>query len=387
MSGGRKITWRVVGAASVVAVILLATGWEFKERSRPLAAFTAPHRVDIPPVAAASHHLSNVAPPHPPPAGGATGVDECGISKTPSTTSEGGEGDWARISAGEKTRAQWEAALLDSSDFHARAVGLTIHGFELLQTGSTVQAEESRDEVVQLAAGAGDPALYAVALGLCRKTSAIAGPADACQRITVSEWTRLDPDNVVPWLLAAQAARSKSDTQAESLAFTKAANAHKVDDYSGSLLSYGLTELPRGLLPAQKMALTIKLIGIEAAWGTPALSEINRYCSDAALKRDETRAECGDVAELLVSHSTDILTFTVGLRLGGRVGWPPEREKSLWQERDELYGLLPNESSGISCDFVNRMNAYIDKRAQLGELGALRDIRDGRASSSQQMIP
>jgi hypothetical protein len=311
-------------------------------------------------------------------------VDECGIRKTPSTTSEGGEGDWARISAGEKTHALWEAQLLDSSDSHARAVGLTIHGFELLQTGSTVQAEESRDEVVQLAAGAGDPALYAVALGLCRKTSAEVDLTGACQRITVSGWTRLDPDNGVPWLLAAQVARSKSDTQAESLAFTKAANAHKIDDYSGSLFSYGLTELPRGLLPAQKMALAIKLIGIEAAWGTPALSEINRYCSDAALKRDDTRAECGDVAELLVSHSTDILTFTVGLRLGGRVGWSPERVKSLWQERDQLYGLLPNESSGISCDFVNRMNAYLDMRAQLGELGSLRELRDQLSQQSTQ---
>jgi hypothetical protein len=384
MSGGRKITWRVVGAASVVAVILLATGWEFKERSRPLPVFTAPHRVDISPVAGASHHLSDAVTAHPPPAGRATGVDECGISKTPSTTSEGGEGDWARISAGEKIRAQWEAALLDSSDSHARAVGLMIQRFELLQAGSSVRAEESRDEVVQLAAGAGDPALYALALGLCRHTSSEAGVADACQRITVSEWTRLDPDNAVPWLLTAQAARSKSDTQAESLAFTKAATAHKIDDYSGSLFSFGLTELPQGIAPAEKMSLAIELIGLEAASISPAFSETSRYCSDTALKRDETRRECGDVAELLVSHSTDILTFTVGVRLGGRVGWSPERVKSLWQERDGLYGLLPDETRGVSCEFVNRTNAFLDRRAQLGELGALRELRDQLSQQSTQ---
>ena len=250
-----------------------------------------------------------------------------------------------------------------------------IQRYELLEAGSSVQAQESLDELVQLAAGAGDPAPYALAFAICRKWSSEAGPAGACQRITVSEWARLDPDNATPWLLTAQAARSKSDLRAEALAFAKAANAHKVDDYSGSVFSFGLTELPQGMVPAEKMALAIELIGLEAALPSPALSETSRYCSDTALRRAETHTECGSVADLLATRGNTLLTLGSGLRLGERVGWSPERVKGLSQERDVLLGLVAGPLPD-SCDTVNRMNAFLDRRAQLGELGALRELRD-----------
>jgi hypothetical protein len=252
---------------------------------------------------------------------------------------------------------------------------LIIHRFELLQAGSSGQPEESLDELVQLASGAGDPALYALAFAICGKWSSEAVPVDACQRITVSEWTRLDPDNAMPWLLIAQAARNKSDTQAEALAFAKAATAHKIDDYSSAVFAFGLTELPQGIVPVEKMALAIELMGIEAALPSPALSETSRYCSDAALQRDEIHAECNSIAELLVTRGNNLLTLGIGARLGGRVGWPAERVERLSQERDDLMGLAAGPLPD-SCDTVTRMDAFLDRRAQLGELGSLRELHD-----------
>jgi hypothetical protein len=387
MSGGRKITWRVVGATAVVAVILLAVGWVFKERPRAVAVVATPARVGMRPKDASSRKLSNVVRPHVTPAGGPASVEECGITELPPPDADVSESYDQVIAAAPESHKRWEAALLDSSDSHARAVGLLIRRFELLRAGSPVQAEESRDELVQLAAGAGDPALYALAVGQCGKSSADADAAGACQRISLSEWARLDPDNAEPWIATAQAARARNDTQAEAVAFARAADTHKIENESASLLSFGLAELPQGITPAEKMSLSIELIGFEAGWAGPELSEIGRYCSVEAVRRDETHKECDAVAELLVNHGGTILNLGLGVRIGERVGWPSERVKEILREREALFRLIPDERHGWSCDTVYRTNEFIDKRTQLGELGALRDIRDARASSSQPMSP
>jgi hypothetical protein len=133
------------------------------------------------------------------------------------------------------------------------------------------------------------------------------------------------------------------------------------------------------------VSLSIELIGFEAGWGGPELSEISRYCSTEALRRDETHKECDAVAELLVNHGGTILNFGLGVRIGERVGWSSERLKGLSQEREALFRLLPDERQGWSCEMVNRTNEFVDKRAQLGELGALRDTRDRGTPSSQSI--
>jgi hypothetical protein len=387
MSGGWKITWRGACAAFGVVIILVVAGWVYKGRSREVKTLAAAPPVGVRRVRVSPLTFSNVAPPHAPPAEPGVGLVACGIAKVSHTTDDDSESYDLTISATPETHRRWEAALLDSSDSHARAVGLMIRRFELLRAGSPVQAEESRDELVQLAAGAGDPALYALAVGQCRKSSADADTAGACHRISLSEWARLDPDNAVPWIATAQAARARNDTQAEAIAFARAADTHKIDKSSDSLLSFGLTELPRDITPAEKVSLSIELIGFEAGWGGPELSEISRYCSTEALRRDETHKECDAVAELLVNHGGTILNLGFGARIGERVGWSPERVQGILREREALFRLLPDERPGWSCETVYRTNEFIDKRTQLGELGALRDIRDRGTPSSQPMSP
>jgi hypothetical protein len=388
MSGGRKkTTWRVIGAAVVVAVILLAVRWAFKEPAPAMSVSAPPARVGLQPTNALPRNLANAVVPHVPPKQRAAKVDECGITRIPSTATRDGESDADSedddlvISATPETRHRWEAALLDSSDSRARAIGLVIRRTESVRAGSIVQAEESRDELVQLAAGSSDPAVYAIAFGLCRMPFPGASTAGACQRISLSEWTRLDPDNAVPWILAAQAARTRNDTQAETDAFARAADTHRIDNYSDSLLSFGLTEVPRDITPAEKTSLAVELVGYEAAWGGPELSEISRFCAADALRRDETHKECNSVAELLVNHGSTLINFSFGTRIGERVGWPSERLQGLSQERDALIELGTDEEQGWSCEKVHRVNEFIEKRAQLGELAAIRELRDRRTAA------
>jgi len=385
MSAGRKITWRAACGCLIVVFILLVTGWIYQGRAREAGILAPVPAVGARRVGVQLPTFSNVVPPPVATADPAGELASCGIAKVPhiADADSGTSGGYdLTVAVTPKTHEQWESALLDSSDPRARAIGLVVHRMELIRAGSTVQAEESRDELVQLAAGAGDPALYAVANGLCRMKTSDADTVGACQRISLSGWTGLDPDNAVPWILTAQAARSRNDAPAEATAFARAAETHKIDNYSGSLFSSGLAALPQDIAPAEKVSLAIELIGYEAAWGAPEIGEISRYCSADALRRDEVHKECDAVADLLVSRGTTMLVSHFGTTLGERVGWSSERLKAISQEREALQSLFPDEQRGLSCETLRTMIEFMDKRAQFGELGALRELRDHPAQSA-----
>ena len=117
-------------------------------------------------------------------------VDICGIGKV---TVDGN--DPMAISRyvealTEKTSVRWGTALLNSDNLRARAVGLFLQG---LQDPKTEQpaTQAARDELVQLAVGAGDPAIYALALQRCNRMNEFADSSSgACPEISWRGWAR-----------------------------------------------------------------------------------------------------------------------------------------------------------------------------------------------------
>jgi hypothetical protein len=302
----------------------------------------------------------------------------------PATTADANDINQYVIATTREAYDRWKVTLLDSSDLRARAIGLVLQRAEFLRNNSAVQADESRDELVQLAAGGQDAAVYAVAAGLCRTGLSDADAAGSCQRITLTGWARLDPDNAVPWIAIAQSARARGDANAEASAFARAAAARTIDNSGESLLSFALSEMPRDATPLEKSALTIEFIGYETAWGRPEISEIGRYCSPTAVHQNATRKECNAVAELLVGPGTTMLYFSFGGTLGQRVGWPAERVRQVVDEKEALLQLeTRNEQNLWSCDTVSRVNAFIVERERVGEIAALRGLRDQREPSGQ----
>jgi hypothetical protein len=311
----------------------------------------------------------------------------CGIQKVRPAGADAEDVNSGVIKATRETHDRWKAALLDSADTRARAVGLLLQRFESLREDSIVQAEESRDELVQLAAGGSDPALYAIAVGLCQTNEVSAAvTTGACQRISLTEWARTDPSNAMPWIAIAQAARARGDFQAEAAAFSRAAQAHSLRSPGESLFQFGLQEVPRDAAPAEKASLSFELIGHETASIGPELSEIMRYCSADAVKQTQTRKDCNAVAELLVGPETTLLYFSLGTKLGERVGWPAERVHQLSDEKEELLRIsASNTLIPVSCAAISRINTFVDERARVGEIGALRGLRDQREPSGQPM--
>ena len=342
MSGGQKGKWAIPLAMLIVVAVLLVMGWlrrsqlhEVAGRSSAPAPHVAERRIDVSPRAVPT----TTAPPRAATAEPASGIEVCGFGNVPATTADANDINQFVIEMTRKTHERWKATLLDSSDLRARAFGTVLQRVEFLRDDFVAQADESRDELVQLAAGGNDAAVYAIAAGLCQTGFSGADAAGACQRISLAEWARLDPDNAVPWIAIAQAARTRGDTRAEASAFARAAAARRIDNSTVSLLSFAMGETPRDATPLEKSALTIELIGYETAWGRPEISEIGRYCSMAAVNQDETRKECNSIAELLVGPGTTMLYFGFGGTLGARVGWPAERVRQIADEKEALQQL------------------------------------------------
>lgn len=274
-----------------------------------------------------------------------------------------------------RTSGAWLAALLDSDDLRARAVGMVFEG--KMTGGETLRPTEeaTRDALVQLAVGSADPAVYAMALDLCSAFASTPVPG-ACRQLSVAHWANLDPDNATPWLMVAGQARRAHDTAAEAAAFARAAQAQRVDGYNSSMLSYASAALPPDATPLARWFLATEAVGIEAAY-SPPLAATFQHCSADAVRDDQVRQDCAAVAQLLVGRATNLLDFMAGTSLGARAGWPPERVAALTRERDALLQAVneaaPQKPADMwTCEGVRRGNAYMEEWMRSNELAAAR---------------
>jgi hypothetical protein len=286
-----------------------------------------------------------------------------------------------------KADAQWKSALLDSDDYRARAVGLMLQGGNL--DGDAASVEQARDALVQLATGAADPAVYAMAVHLC-DTYADPSPSGSCQRISLREWANIDPDNAVPWLYVADKARAANDAAALTDALGRAAAAHKTDSYNWSLFAYAQPEMPAAATPFEQYYLATELIGYEATWFGPQYTVASKLCSADAVQDERVRQPCDALAELLVSRGTTLLDLGIGESIGAHVGWPSERLTALTQERNALMqSLMQPMATGSTdpwdCTSVRLGNELVRQIARLGELGAARDALERSGETVQEM--
>jgi hypothetical protein len=359
----------------LVAIIIIIGFW-LRQSSRPIA---APLRVsEIVHTGAPPAVKTTVRPDKPRTVSAATTLDICGLGKVPIDTSDPFAAGRYLGDLTNKARARWLSALLDSDDIRARAAGLFLEG--KLTGSDSAQEDQTRDALVQLAVGASDPAIYAMAVYACNTYSDPA-PAGSCQQITLKKWARLDTDNAVPWLLVAGQAHARNDAATEAAAFGQAAKAHKADAYNYSLYTFAESELPRDVTPLERWYLAIELIGIESATASDQYISASKHCSAEAMQDRGVRQQCNALAELMVSNGTTLLDLGIGTHIGARAGWSNARVARLTEERDALMQAItqttPNNNDDLwTCDGVRRGNAYMGQWARLGEIGAAQDSLD-----------
>jgi hypothetical protein len=284
---------------------------------------------------------------------------------------------------------RWLSALQNSGDLRARVAGLLLEGKVTGGDSLHPVAEQTRNEVVQLAAGAGDPAVYAMALSMCG-TSAVTDADSACRQLSLQGWARMDPDNAVPWLLLAGKARASHDSATEADAFSHAATAHRIDAYSDSVFAFAEPELPQDVTPLERSYLATEVIGVEAATALSHLSVASQHCSSDAMQNSTVRQQCDSLAELLVTKGANLLDLGIGKTIGERAGWSSERVKELVLEQHALMQAIvlqtPSDNDKLwTCDAVSRVNAYVIQRVRLGELGAARDVLERSGETVEAM--
>jgi hypothetical protein len=288
-------------------------------------------------------------------------TDPCGAGQATFGPETQGSGLQQRLER--EDQSTWLAALQTAREPRARAAGLFLD-----------DSDTSKDQLARDALSSGDPAVYALALAHCR--GATEGP---CSQLSAAEWAVLEPDNGVPWLLIASAARARAAWSEEAQAFEHLSKAQHFEPYTWSVLTFGEALLPGEKMPVARLRLSVFAFGVEAATMIP-YQEISRHCSVEALQEALTRQQCAAVAEILVSKSGTLLDLGVGQRIGAKAGWSRARVQSLQEHWQALQGVAigawsPDSASAQegSCAWIERQNSWLREVSVKGERAALEE--------------
>ncbi|MDP2005084.1 MAG: hypothetical protein Q8K45_05360 [Rubrivivax sp.] len=196
----------------------------------------------------------------------------------------------------------------------------------------------------------------------------------------VERWALVEPQNLAPWarLLALQPQRRE-----ELIARMAAA---KRFDLHGQALSLAVLEaLPASLAPYLQPGLWIDVIGIEAAMTMPSFKALFDHCREPLRASAEVQWACRSITATLLDRSDEAVGVGLGLRLAERAGLATgevarrRAELQSWQRAPE--GIF-DAAQPLSCAGVARMRAWVEARARLGEMGALRARAEHRAAAS-----
>ena len=157
--------WKWISALIIAAV--LGSGWWLRQRPFPpppglivKARASAPALTPLTPLWPAS-----VSPAAVKPASKGVHSDEieiCGIGKVKLDVDDYAATGKYLDTLTQNSRQRWLAALRDSDDYRARAAGLYLEGI-FDRDSPQKDAEAARGELVQLAVGTKDPAIFALA--------------------------------------------------------------------------------------------------------------------------------------------------------------------------------------------------------------------------------
>jgi hypothetical protein len=369
MRATRKV---VIGAAALAGLAVLI--WLRSSRSGPEAAHqpltAAPRAAESQPLSptAANRPASKQSPASIAESGEA--VEICGVGKVRLPADDAGGEQYAGALT-QRAEARSIAALQESRDPHARAVGLMLAG------------PEQSEPLAQLALQSGDPALYDLALSDCARGDAAA----ACRQISPQTWAQLDGDNAEAWLEVAWQQRRAGDVAGERDAMQRAAAAHRFEDYAFSLLGYAESNLPADLSALERYYLEIQVIGIETASGASSHAEASKYCAKNAVSDALVREQCRAVADLLDVRGSTLLDLAIARSIGARVGWGKERVDSSAKYAEAMMAGLERDAGAAqwSCGALAASNAYLRELSRQGEIVALRERLEQSGESVMEL--
>jgi hypothetical protein len=260
---------------------------------------------------------------------------------------------------------------------------------ERLNAAFVGAATPSIEELVRLAASTRNPQTYVMAMRACRSIL-VDAPPTGCSALSNDQWAQLDPDNVLPWLMKARAARQRKDTDAFEEALLRASRAKVFDrratHYAELLASAdGREQSVRALIVSRLLAAESRE---DPAEYFSNFTMFSLYCGKA--DRPEQREVCVDLARLLMERSADRIGVEVGLELdrinlmqAGRFGSGPALRRGL--PANPI--TPPNRSNSLSCKDSAQAEEWLRDLSQNGEVGYLRELAAKKVTSSAKGPP
>lgn len=223
-----------------------------------------------------------------------------------------------------------------------------------------------------LSSQSSDPVVAMWALQRC-------GGHKACAPADLQRWLALDPDNQLAWMAALHRYPEQRQVMAERLN-----QATRFDQHENALVAAVWEALPPDFPPHLQLHLWVHITGIEAALSVDGLQAIAKSCPQGLMLGTEQARWCAKVAKTMVDTSTSFLGLGVGLRLAERSYMASKEAAQRRAEMQELM-LLPikefDVGSPMSCAANERMRAWIQKRATLGERQAHRALAAAQVAS------
>jgi len=233
-----------------------------------------------------------------------------------------------------------------------------------------------RESLARFATTTTDPDAYALAYRACGGAEARTSDG-ACALLGAEQWARLAPANAAPWLEVFLAAQARNDTAAANEALHRIATSRRSEQ--------GIFKLP-GLVidlapddDALRSGALLLATDTLAAQGLPEYQPLVSACGRDQLRDSSRRQTCEAIADLMANKSDTLLERQIGGAIGRQAGWP---EAQLERMRAEQQAYIAGGSDArleprdaLSCAAIARRTAELQRKAELGEVGAMREWR------------
>jgi hypothetical protein len=328
-------------------------------------------------------------------------VEVCGVGRV--RLPPNGDVDLPEIAAAARQVVRQAAArLAASSNDYDRAVGLYAQSVKAAEQAMSdywvtrpgcaldeqcmreamIAAQQAgaaaNDQLARHAVGSRSPGIYALAFYACSRGAEPAPASGACAQISSAQWAQIEPDNATPWLYEAGLAARRKDAKAVEEAFLRASRARALRLHDEAPLRFTDRSILRTDDPATTAMAYYQLVGMRAALPTPDFQTAVQYCGASATIDGSRRLLCSDLATVLAERSSTLISMQIGVRVGERAGWSPERVAAV---RERL-----NAINQVSAEAFDPKDPYSCRTLELNNERFIEIFRHGEVGAAERLI-
>jgi hypothetical protein len=256
------------------------------------------------------------------------------------------------------------------------------------------------NEIAKLAIYSADPETYALAFHACSGLSE--SEHGYCKQVSAAQWAQRDPENGSAWLyVATEIAKTSKTIKTDELdtVMFRLSQSKKFD--------VGLTTISRFQrgpeMQNENLFVRPKLLqlamDVYVDLQLPAYSGVMSYCQIDVLKDANRRQVCDGIANQLIRDDGSFISVALGVKLGERLAWRPDKMANLREDLDAIRELqrtsfdysLPQQATDSasrslqSCLWMVKTFNQVENQLRYGEVHEYRSQMQGQRSTTAEL--